>query len=366
MRPIILHVVVFTVFFSAKSLQASDIAQKEHALAEKVVWGQELLFHRKYDEAKELFQTMQKEHPHSAAGFFGEMATLEVRMLEREDFHLDRELEDVARRAEPAISWIMQRYAPTPVELMFCGSLYGLQGFARARQGKWLSAYFLGTKSRQIFRRILERDPTFVDAWFGQGMYLYWRSVFADQLNFLPFISDERQTGIRLVEKVARNGWLAKELARVNLGIIYFEEKRYQDAEKILRDYLQTYPENIVLRMIRGRVFLADKKFDRALEEFRQVLVVEPTHDKAHYFVAVSLVGKKEKELLPEARQALEKFLALKPNVRWQSFAYYWLGRIAEEEGEKKRAQEAYEKAFALNRDLKGAKLRLRALGSGF
>ncbi|MBI4126156.1 MAG: tetratricopeptide repeat protein [Deltaproteobacteria bacterium] len=353
----------------AVSLSASaqvvtrDVVQ--HIIAEKLLAGQELLFARNYTEAMKLFKAMEAAYPTSPAGYFGEMATVEVQMLERDDFHLEREFEDAARRGAQAVSRVMQSYRPTTFELMFGGSLYGLHGFLKARKGEWLTAYFLGSKSRQLFRRIQTTDPHFVDADFGIGMYLYWRSVFTKELPFLPFFPDRREEGIKLVTRVAERGWLSKDLALVNLGIMNLEERHPAKAIKILHRYVERYPHNVILHSLLGRAYVAGHKYDEAVVAFEQALQLEPMFHRAHYFMAIALVLKKDAALLPRAEQELDRFMATSPSQEWQSYVHYWRGMIAEVRGDKIRARKEYEVAIEMNSHLKGAKFRLRGLGGG-
>lgn len=337
--------------------------------SDEIVWlameGQTRIFERRYDDALRLFQEVEKEYPYSAVGPFGQMAVYEVQMLEAEDFHLEKEFLETAKRGEEIVDKIMQRYRPSDVDLFFSGGLIGLEGFFRARHAQWWGAYTRGNICRQIFNSILKRNPSFVDAQFGLGMYIYWRSVFTNEIKFLPFFSDRRKEGIAIVEKVAREGNLAREMAQVNLGIIYFEERRLADAERVFDDFTKRYPRNALLHMFYGKVLLADKKYDQAIEEFKKVAQINPRIIKANYFVGLALVQQGKKERMSEAKKYLVGYLGEAKERLWKSYALYWLGLMHEITGEKDVALKYYTQAFDLNRGLKGAKIKLRALGGG-
>jgi len=336
---------------------------------EEIPWlaleGQKRIFERRYDDATELFRHVERDNPNAALGFFGQMAVLEARMLEREDFHLENEFMDIARRGEAVVGKVMQFYHPSDVDLFFCGGLVGLEGFFKARKGQWWGAYTKGNLSRQIFTSIKKRNPNFIDALFGLGMYDYWRSVFTNEIKFLPFFSDKRKEGIEMVERVAKEGLFARELARVNLGIIYLEERRYADAARVLEEYSGLYSQNVILHILLGRVLLADKKYDHAVEEFEKILVIDPEIAKAHYFVGTALALQGKKERFAEATDHLNGFLKIAKERLWRSYALYWLGLIHEKQGDNKGAAGYYTQAIELNRGLKSAQVKLRALGGG-
>jgi tetratricopeptide (TPR) repeat protein len=363
MRRIVLLIFALIAFFQI--LPVASAFDQDDEIPWLALQGQELIFARRYDDALTFFKHVEEQYPDAALGPFGLMAAYEVQMLEREDFHLENEFLATAKRGEEITRRIMQRYHPGDVDLFFCGGLIGLEGFFKARKGQWWGAYTRGNISRQIFTSIRKQNPNFVDATFGLGMYTYWRSVFTKEISFLPFFADKRKEGIEIVERVAQEGNLAREMAHVNLGIIYFEEKRYADAIRVFQEFVERYPNNIILHNFLGRIFLADKQYDRAIFEFQKVATLDPSIAKAQYFIGTALVLQGKKERFPEAETELQGFLAKTTDRLWRSYTLYWLGTLKEKQGDNEKAKDYYEKAFELNHGLKSAQLKLRGLGGG-
>lgn len=357
--------IFISIIFAVQNIPAASAFDQDEELVWLSMEGQKRIFERKYDSALQLFKNVQVEYPMSALGYFGEMAVYEVRMLEKEDFHLENEFMDAAKRGEQVVGKVRQLYEPSDLDLFFAGGFIGLEGFFKARHGWWWGAYTRGNISRQIFNTILKRNPNFIDAEFGLGMYTYWRSVFTNEIKSLPFFSDNRAEGIATVEKVAREGRLAKEMAHVNLGIIYFEEKRYADAIKVFEDYLARFPQNVLLHQFMGRVLLADKQYDRAIAEFKKIIALDPSINKSHYFIGTAILAEAKKERLPEAEKEFQIFLNVTTDRLWRSYTLYWLGQVYERQGNTESAKQYYEEALSLNSGLKGAKLKLRGLGGG-
>lgn len=328
--------------------------------------GQEMIFARRYDDAMRIFAELKRDFPESPAGFFGTMAVYEIRMLEREDFHLEREFLAEAKAGMEQVNATLRRYRPAAWDLFLAGSVLGLEGFFKARKGAWWGAYTAGTKSRQIFRRVKEMDPAFVDADFGLGMYIYWRSVFSHELSFLKIFPDRRQEGVAIVERVAREGRFARELARANLGIMHLEDKRFGDAERVFADFVARYPQNVILRTMLGRSLLGLARYDDAASQFREILSIDPSLKKPHYFLGVALVLRNDPSRFAEAEGELKGFLAKEAGGKyWPAYAHYWLGRLAEARGQQAAARQEYEAALKLNPKVQDAARRARGMGGG-
>lgn len=336
----------------------------EDALVARAMEGQRLIFARDYQGATEVFEKLEADYPDHPIGYFGHMAVLEMRMLEKEDFHLGEEFEQLALRGNKAIVRTLNRH-PSDFDLLACGSLIGLEGFYKARGKHWWDAYTLGVKSRQTFRRIKHRNPAFYDADFGLGMYLYWRSVFTKDLKFLSIFPDTRKEGIALVEGVVRNGSFAKDLAEVNLGMIWLEEQQFAKAHEIFKKFSDRYPKNILLRMFDARSLLGAKQYDDAVDTLKQVLEIEPAMVKARYFIGVARVLQRKEEHYSEGERELRAFILETPRGEWRASANYWLGRLEEQRGNKAQAAAYYEEAMRINPNLSRLKLRIRGLGSG-
>ncbi|MBT3182770.1 MAG: tetratricopeptide repeat protein [Deltaproteobacteria bacterium] len=362
-RYIIALIVILISIVPSLTFSAEKNSQAE--LKAQLMMGQNLIFARDYSEALKIFKKAQKEYPDSPGGYFGEMAVYEIQMLEREDLRLANKLEAVSVKGKEVVGKVLQRYDPTPWDLFISGALYGLDGFFKARKGMWWEAYVSGNKSRQLFRHVKKIDPKYVDADFGLGMYLYWRSVFIKDLWFLKFFPDKKAEGIAIVEGVAKNGHFSKEMAKMNLGIIYYEEKQYDDAARIFKKYVEQYPDNVVIRRLYGKVLVSQKKYVDAIKQFQTMLDVAPSLKKPHYFIGATLIIEGDKKNFPKAEKELRIFIKDQDGTYWPASAHYWLGRMREKEGNKEAAKKEYEEAYKLNPKIEDALKRARAMGGG-
>ncbi len=344
--------------------EAAPALSQEEVIA-RTIEGQERIFARDYPAAEAIFDALIKDAPDSPAGPFGRMAMLEVRMLEREDFHLEKLFQEASREGQRRAAAVLQRYNPSAWDLFLSGALIGLDGFFKARKDQWWEAYTQGGKSRQIFRRIKAMDPSFADADFGLGMYIYWRSVFTRDLWFLHMFPDKRAEGIAIVERVAREGRYVVNMAKANLVIMYFEERRFADARRLLEEFLARYPKNLVLKRLMGKTLISLRQFDAAVAQFRGILAIDPEITQPHYFIGAALVTKGDPAGFAEAERELKQFLKVQGGRYWPAHAHYWLGRLHEARGEKQAAASEYNAALALDPKIRDAVARVRGLGGG-
>jgi tetratricopeptide (TPR) repeat protein len=344
---------------------AEKFEGNDKEIVERALVGQEAIFARDYPKAMEVFDALERDFPGSPAGYFGKMAVYEMRMFEREDTHLQKEFLAESKKGLALVKKINQKYNPSTWDLFLAGSLLGLDGFFKARHDQWWDAYVQGGKSRQLFRRVKKMDPGFIDADFGLGMYLYWRSVFTRDLWFLNMFPDKRNEGIAIVKNVAENGRFAKELARANLGIMYFEEKRYKQAETIFSDFVRRYPNNVIMRKIYGKILISQKRYDQAIEQFERMMAVDPVLKKPRYFIGVALILKGDPAGYPRAVSELNQFIKLQGGKYWPAFAHYWLGRLAAKKGDKAAAEKEYQEAVRLYPKIEDTVKKARGMGGG-
>ncbi len=359
---LIVFLVTVLLSSSAWAKTAEDVRADQEARA---LQGQHLIFASDYDAALKLFSELKRDYPESPVGYFGTMATYEIQMLEREDFSQQKVFRAEADRAIAIVARVQQRYNPSPWELFLCGSVLGLDGFNKARRDQWWAAYTAGNKSRQIFKHVKEIDPGFIDADFGLGMYLFWRSVFTQDLWFLRMFPDKRREGIAIVEQVAQRGRFAKTLAEINLAIMSFEMKWYEKAATILDTYVTRYPKNVILRLIYGKALVALKRFDDALIQFRAILALDGSFKKPHYFIGATLVLKKDPALYPEAEKELNAFIKMQGGKYWPASAHYWLGRLAKQRGDNKLAEQEFATAVKLYPKIEASVNKVRGMGGG-
>ena len=106
-------------------------------------------------------------------------------------------------------------------------------------------------KSNEYAQRLLKLDPKFYDAYLAAGFSEYL-------VGSLPFfikwfvhfdnVSGSKEAGVRNLQLVASDGHYLKPFAKILLGIAALREKRPHDAQRLLAELAQNYPQNPLFR----------------------------------------------------------------------------------------------------------------------
>ena len=98
---------------------------------------------------------------------------------------------------------------------------------------------------------------------------------------------------------------------RVQLGNLYFDAERYDDAIKWYGDALKLSPKDVDVSTDLGVSYYYTNQPDKALEQFDQSLKIDPKHAKT--LLNVGIVKAFGKQDLPGAQQAWEQVITLAP-----------------------------------------------------
>ena len=99
---------------------------------------------------------------------------------------------------------------------------------------------------------------------------------------------------------------------RVQLGNLYFDAERYEDATRWYEAALGIDPKNVNASTDLGITYYYSNKPDAALAQFERSLAIDPTHSKT--LLNVGIVRAFAKEDLTGAAKAWERVLEVAPN----------------------------------------------------
>ncbi len=129
-----------------------------------------------------------------------------------------------------------------------------------------------GNRARKYSDRLTKAHPEFVDGYLVAGVQEYvvgslpWA---VKALITLGGIRGDKEKGQQMVARVAEEGNLVRNEARVLLALLYRRERRPLDAAKLIEGLIEEFPRNYVLHLeLAGMYADADNK-PRALEIFR-------------------------------------------------------------------------------------------------
>ena len=120
-------------------------------------------------------------------------------------------------------------------------------------------------------------------------------------------LASQIQTLKEIVKKDPKNlpAW-------VELGNLYFDSHRPEEAIEAYRQYLAIKPDNPDVRTDMGIMYRNLGQFDRALEEFRKAAQSDPKHINSRYNIGLVLLH--DKQDIKGAIKAWEEYLKVDPN----------------------------------------------------
>lgn len=153
-----------------------------------------------------------------------------------------------------------------------------------------------------------------------------------NSLGLTYFMKERYQLAIKHFEKALKLDPKFTD-ARNNLGRAYTEMARYQDAEKMLNIVANdlTYPSQERTYVNLGLNFFNQKKYDQAKNNFLKAIAIQPDNCFAHTYYGRSFFELKNYdssvEALDKAIEFCQKLLIDEPHY-YSALSYYRLGNI--------------------------------------
>lgn len=235
--------------------------------------GYEALYNLDYEGARRRFQKMVELAPDHPAGpqcyasslwleqlnqawelkatlYSTDAYTSEKRRIDR---HQVDEFRKWIRRAK-SLSEARVHKNPRDVEaLYFLGAAEGLEAaFAAGVEQRFMAALRAASSSVDHHREVLKLAPDFHDAELTIGLQNYVVGSLPLPLKMVAAtmgVRGSKKRGLETLERVAREGQWARDVARVLLVDLYKREKRWNDAIKMARDLSERYPRNYLFKL---------------------------------------------------------------------------------------------------------------------
>src|SRR5258708_39457991 len=94
--------------------------------------------------------------------------------------------------------------------------------------------------------------------------------------------------------------------AHLNLGNLFYLQRKLDAADNEYRVALKLNPENAVAHMSLGNVLDDGGHLEGAIAEYKEAIRLEPGNANAHYNLAMALAKKRDPRSTPELRRAME------------------------------------------------------------
>ena len=155
------------------------------------------------------------------------------------------------------------------------GGAYGVRGLRKAMLGDTWGGIKEGRKAHKLLHKALEEDSTIYDAYYGLGMYHFWKSKRAHTVikyfGWLFRIKDERERGIRELYTAMNKGSYAYFPAMRALFIIFIEENRIDEFISLSGEYAESFPDDLYHKWFLGIAYIRKEKWKQSLAVYEEI-----------------------------------------------------------------------------------------------
>lgn len=266
------------------------------------------------DSSIATFETLIERYPEHPMGYFYKAGIYDLFNQDYRIITFEKQFEEAIDLAIEKGEKFVKKNKEDVLGYFYLGGAYGFRGLHRVYKRDWLHVFIDGYKGLKNLQKSLKKRPDFYDAYFGLGLYHYWRSAMTRKLRFLPFISDQRQLGINELKLAIEKGRYVGVEARISLSSAYYNEARY-DSALIVNDWLyQRFPYDPSILYFRTRIYEKKQEWQKMLKTVDQLFEVITSYEhqsigyliECHYLKALALHHlNRSREALNHLEQAI-------------------------------------------------------------
>ena len=219
----------------------------------------------------------------------------------------------------------------------------------------WLPAIRSALSARRDHEKVIEIDPSYVDAKLVVGMHNY----IIGSLNWayrmavaLVGVSGNKQKGMAYIREVAYGNSLANMDAKIALALFLRHEQKYDECLKLVKGMTERYPRNFVAALEYGNTLNAAGKGREALDYYEQLLaairagkfpLAQP--ELVEVGLGISARGQRQFELAAKSFDGASAVPDTDADLKRR--ATLLAGEMWDELGDRKLALERYRKVIA-------------------
>ena len=253
---------------------------REPFVREQGTKGLDLLYNMQSEEARAIFQTIDRRYPEHPVGPFLQGLNLWwTIMLDLTDTAHDEaffeQMNEVIDRCDELLDENPDHFDAQ----LFKAAAHGFKARLASNRSNWWKAIRNGRTAVKYARSVAEAAPSDnADYVFGKGLYDYYAAILEEEYPVTKTITwmmpdGDKERGLRLLRKTANQGRYVKTEAIYYLTQI---NHLYEDDYGRSRHYVQRlrdrHPKNPYFHNFEGRVYARWGRWDQARTVFRSVV----------------------------------------------------------------------------------------------
>lgn len=319
----------------------------EPALVHEIRAGLDLVYGRKYKEAREHFDTVDERWPEATMSSAIQALVWQALMLENFDFRYDDQYWVASAQAKEDLTAALEKPGYEGWEHFLMAGMVGIEAIHTIRKEKYLPALTLAFEAMDHAQKSREAEPEFVDLMLADGLYNYWRTVITEKSKVLPDFGDHKEEGIEQMRHCESHAIFIGPAATLSLTFTWLEEHNMKRATTTTGRNYRQYPDSVINNLLLGQVQTYTRKFDRAHETWARVLEVAPSNNRAHYWRGVTYLRQNDQE---NAEASLRRYLESDHIEGWQkSYGYWRLGQTLYRQRKYPDAKDAFKAAVSVD-----------------
>lgn len=202
------------------------------------------IINQDYGEAQQEFNLLNKKYPGNPLGNIYSAVVLMTESIDLGEELNDTLIVKYLDNSEEQISQLQSVKNDDIWNYYFLALLKGYKAYFNVLNKNYLSALGNGLSSIDYFEKCTNIDSTFYESYIAIGTFKYWKSEKTEFLDWLPFYTDEKETGINTLKKGLNFPSYNYYLGLYSLTWIYINQQKYTEAIKLCNDALNKYPGN--------------------------------------------------------------------------------------------------------------------------
>ncbi|MFH1198330.1 MAG: hypothetical protein V1720_21690 [bacterium] len=208
-----------------------------------------------YDGASATFNHLDKSYPHIPLGKIYRAACLITSAIDfAEDLNSER-IEWLLETAEEQSDSLLDSDPDNLWFNYFAAISKGYSAYFEALQQKYITAFADGVISLGYFNKCLEIEPKFYESYIAIGSYKYWKSAKTESFDWLPFMTNEKEEGAKILERAVEMETYNYHVAVHSLMWIYIDKKESSKAVRTGESILRKFPEARIYKWALARAY---------------------------------------------------------------------------------------------------------------